>query len=374
MDDLSAVIATEPGLQLEAPLVIGHQKKEVYRPAPGLKAAIDAALWLGQPLLLTGDPGVGKTRAAYWLAGALEAEPLLTFNVKSTSSGTDLLYSFDEVARFRDSSPGREVRPLVSYLRLNGLGEAIVRGAGGQAVLRTMSGVPLDTPTAIEEHRPSLDRAFGPEGKGWKVVDGAVRAHALLPRDVHFQTAAPAHRVLLIDELDKAPRDTPNDLLNEVEALAFRIPELDLMIENEGGRRPVIVVTSNSEKALPDPFLRRCVFFDIPFPEPDQLVEIIDGSIAALEGGPTLVIEAIDLFRRFRGSTSGVRRPPGTAELLAWLDLLVAKYGAEPHQSLMAREADVKGSLTAVLKSRDDVETGGRIVADWAAAKAKPAR
>jgi MoxR-like ATPase len=370
MNELTAVLAVEPGLELPSPLIVSHQRREVYRPAPGLKAAIDAALWLGQPLLLTGDPGVGKTRAAYWLAGELGAEPLLTCNVKSTSTGADLLYSFDEVARFRDAARGAE-RPLVSYLRLNGLGEAIVRGAGGRAVLRTISGTPLDTPAAIEAHQASLDRAFG-EG-GWSTVDGAVRVSALLSHDPSFAQSEGGHRVLLIDELDKAPRDTPNDLLNEVEDMSFRVPELNLQVDSKGGRRPVIVVTSNSEKALPDPFLRRCVFFDIPFPEDHELAEIIDGSIAALEGGGALINDAIALFQRFRGPTSGVRKPPGTAELLAWLDLLVAKYGFTAHDPLSRRPADLAASLTAVLKSRDDLETGRRLARDWAESAARAA-
>jgi len=371
MNGLSAVLAVEPALELADPLIVGHRRRELYRPAPGLKAAIDAALWLGQPLLLTGDPGVGKTRAAYWLAGELEVEPLLTCNVKSTSTGAELLYSFDEVARFRDGARGQE-RPLLSYLRLNGLGEAIVRGAGGQAVLRTLSGTRLDTPAAIAAHAESLDRAFG--AGGWSPADGALRVAALLPHDPAFARSAGTHRVLLIDELDKAPRDTPNDLLNEVEAMAFRIPELDLQVESEGGRRPVIVVTSNSEKALPDPFLRRCVFFDIPFPEDDQLAEIVDGSIAALEGGGALVADAIGLFRRFRAPTSGIRRWPGTAELLAWLDLLVARYGFAAQDPLSGRPDDLADSLTAVLKSRDDLATGRRLAAAWAGSVAQAAK
>ena len=355
MTDLTAVLAKTPELSLVPPLVEGHRRVDVYRAPDGLAAAVDVALWLGEPLLLTGDPGVGKTRAAYWLASQLNAEPLLVYNVKSTSSGVDLLYSFDEVSRFRETS----TKPLIRYLRFNGLGEAILRAAGGRTILRTGSGVPLDNPAAIAEHREALDKAFGADG--WNVTDDAVRVAALLPRDPAFATAPGRHRVLLLDELDKAPRDTPNDLLSEVETLSFRIAELDLEVSCAEGRRPVIVITSNSEKSLPDPFLRRCVYFDIPFPE-DDLAEIVTQSIGALEGGGPMLGEAIKLFLKLRDPATGLRKRPGTAELLAWLDTLVHVHDFAPSTPFYGDPEAIKGSLSAVLKTKEDLELGRRLV------------
>jgi MoxR-like ATPase len=136
MLSFSAVLTKQP-LRIVRPLTEDHKRVGGYFPAQGLAEAINVAMLLGQPLLLTGEPGTGKTRSAYWLAAEIGAGPLLRFDVKSTSSGTDLLYHFDEVARFRDSTR-REKYPLVRYLRFNALGEAILRAAGGRAVLRTI--------------------------------------------------------------------------------------------------------------------------------------------------------------------------------------------------------------------------------------------
>eukprot|EP01035_Chromulina_nebulosa_P041342 gene41342-55923_t len=137
MTDFVAVTGRAP-LRLTAPLAEDHKVVGGYRAATGLVEAIDVAMLLGVPLLLTGEPGTGKTRAAYWLAHELGGPAPLRFDVKSGSTGRDLLYTFDEVARFRDASSGRETRPLISYLRFSALGEAILRAAGGKAVLTDM--------------------------------------------------------------------------------------------------------------------------------------------------------------------------------------------------------------------------------------------
>src|SRR5205085_3315730 len=128
-------------LRLVAPLAEGHKAAGAYRPAKGLREALDVAMMLGVPLLITGEPGTGKTRAAYWLTFELGLPPPqpLRFDVKSGSSGRDLLYSFDEVARFRDAS-ANESKPLVEYLQLNALGEAIVRATGGAGILTDLAG------------------------------------------------------------------------------------------------------------------------------------------------------------------------------------------------------------------------------------------
>jgi MoxR-like ATPase len=376
MSEFSAVEQLQP-LKLCDPLIEAHKDAATYRPATGLVEALDIAMLLGVPLLLTGDPGVGKTRAAHWLASRLETE-LIPFYVKSSTAGSDLLYQFDEVARFRDG--GREEpRPLAYYLRFNALGKAILHSAGGGATLFTASGEALQGP-ALLRHRALLVEAFGKRGQALvdavEAGDGAARATVALLQPDHsdFAEAAPEHRLVLIDELDKAPRDTPNDLLLEVEEMEFNIPELGIKIKGNAGFRPVVIITSNSEKSLPDPFLRRCAFFDIPFPSVGELKLIIEGSVATLAGGGRLVDDVLAAFRELR-RPQALTKTPGTAELLAWLDILVNRYHLTAESSLggaftkdFAEDKEgIRHSLTAVLKTRADGETGGRIVRDWAA-------
>jgi hypothetical protein len=245
------------------------------------------------------------------LADRLNVTSLLRYDVKSTSSGTDLLYYFDEVARFRDSTRRIE-QPLIRYLRLNALGEAIVRAAGGRAELCSIDGEVLEG-DALVRHRDLLIDAFG---ETWTRWNGAAIAALLLPDDKDFAEAEPEHRIVLIDELDKAPRDTPNDLLTEIEDMRFKIPELGLLIKADPDSRPIVIITSNSEKSLPDPFLRRCIYFDIPFPRrydrarhgawPGEgtLELIVEGRIDALSGGGPLVEQALNFFQRLRRDDS----------------------------------------------------------------------
>jgi MoxR-like ATPase len=144
------------------------------------------------------------------------------------------------------------------------------------------------------------------------------------------------------------------------------------------GLRPVVIITSNSEKSLPEPFLRRCAYFDIPFPlryddAKDRpwpgrgtLEQIVEGRIAALEGGGTLLQQALELFQRLRKQDSGVRKNPGTAELLAWLDIIVTRSGLKADDDLKSRKDAVESSLSAVIKDKDDLQAANRIIAEWA--------
>jgi MoxR-like ATPase len=293
-------------LDLPTPISTRHEDPSKYRPDPGLTAALNVALLLGQPLLLTGDPGTGKTTFARAVSYELNLGDPLEVNVKSTTSGTDLLYRFDELALFRDNQGGRTPHPLAWYLHWRGLGEAIIRAAGADAPLYDLQGRELlGTEDTVRE-------AFGP------LRDGAPRCGHLLPGLVGSSRSS----VVLVDELDKAPRDTPNDLLREIEELAFDIPELGIRVKLDAPakrRRPIVIITSNSEKSLPEAFLRRCAYYHIPFPTGGPLQDIVKARVGAIANNPQLLKEALDLFDSFKAR---FQKPPGTAELLAWLSLL----------------------------------------------------
>ncbi len=280
-----------------------------YRPPPGLLDAFNAALILGQPLLVTGEPGCGKTEAAHYLAWRLGlddsgdgGEAALRFDVKSTTSARDLFYSFDVIGRFyaaqvrEDTSPAR-------FLTLNALGRAIVAAGAEDDPLRTRL----------------LDGAAGP----------------------------PRRSVVLIDEIDKAPRDVPNDLLVEFEKLRFHVPEIDRTFAALPEHRPIVLLSSNRERELPDAFLRRCVVFTVPFPDGDALIEIVLARIGNVDDG--LVEESVDLTTRLR--SANLRRKPGTAELLSFVAALKgagagrsASFRAVPNWLELARTTLLKNS------------------------------
>lgn len=297
-------------------------KAGTYRPGPGLVAAANVAILLGQPLLLTGEPGTGKTQFAYALAKALKLGPVHECFVKSTTSARDLFYSFDELARFRDNQAG-DPQPLQRYLSFNGLGRAILFAGGREHALERLPGLAFETAPSSPSRGGSLGLLKGPAPRAQRPQClGDLYPPAAFP-------AAPAASLVLIDELDKAPRDTPNDMLNEIERLGFDIPELGVRVSvpSDPKTRPVIVITSNSEKSLPEPFLRRCVYHDIPFPGA-ALREIVYAQVKGLQGGEgalltgSLLTDALALFDHLR-DRNRIGRPPGTAELLSWIDTLL---------------------------------------------------
>jgi MoxR-like ATPase len=273
---------------------------------------------LGQPLLLTGEPGVGKTQFAFSVAWELGMYPPLIFETKSSSQARDLFYTYDSLSRFHAAHTGEGSRKSLDYLTWNALGIAILRS------------------NPEEEVRQWLPEGFAHGGQRQSVV--------------------------LIDEIDKAPRDFPNDLLNEIEHTYFRVPELGNAKISAGkiGEgddlhefRPVLIITSNSEKHLPDAFLRRCVYYNIPFPDRTRLQEIVAAQIGQIEIDSLLLSDALDFFFRLRDPDSNLRKKPATAELIGWITAL-REMGMTDDQSLHQNQETALLSVSALVKSADD--------------------
>src|SRR5574338_201843 len=329
-------------------------KAGTYQPGPGLVAAANVAILLGQPLLLTGEPGTGKTQFAYALAKELGLGKVHECFVKSSTSARDLFYTFDELARFRDNQ-ANDPQPLQRYLSFNGLGRAILFAGGRAQKLELLPGL-----------------AFEAVPRGGLIKGPAVLAQRpqvfgdLYPPDAY--PYEPAASLVLVDELDKAPRDTPNDMLNEIERLGFDIPEIGVRVAvpSDPGTRPVIVITSNSEKSLPEPFLRRCVYHDIPFPTA-ALREIVYSQVKALEGGGELLKEALALFDLLR-DRNRIQRPPGTAELLSWIDALLGA-SLRPADSLRGALIEapslIDTTLAVLVKKAEDRGGASDVIQKW---------
>lgn len=276
---------------------------DFYIPDSGLVAAAEVALALGQPLLLTGEPGTGKSTFAKHLAdhlapaffgqagtgGSAARFPLHTFETKSTSVATDLFYRFDSLRRFHAVYDKEMSANNVDYITFEGLGRAIL------------------------------------ESLPWHDVSDLVAnssAHA-----------GPRRSVVLIDEIDKAPRDFPNDLLNEIDQMCFRIPELTLRgsqhirsVKAAEAMRPIVILTSNSEKNLPAPFLRRCIFHHIRFPDreddPGRLTDIVHANLTLAPS--RLSDSAIAFFYDIRDELQ-LDKLPTTSELVQWIRILHAR-------------------------------------------------
>jgi MoxR-like ATPase len=226
-----------------------------YVATEDLKVAVNAAVLLRRPLLVKGEPGTGKTVLAHEIAKAVGA-PLIEWNIKSTTKAHQGLYEYDAVARLRDGQLGEErVHDIRNYIK---------------------------------------------KGKLWEAF------------------TAPQLPVLLIDEIDKADIEFPNDLLQELDRMSFDVYETQERIE--AVERPIVVITSNNEKELPDAFLRRCFFHYIKFPDRETMQEIIDVHYPAIQ--KALVSKAMDVFYELR-EVPGLKKKPSTSELLDWLKLLM---------------------------------------------------
>jgi MoxR-like ATPase len=266
-----------------------NNQASAYIPDDGLIKAVEVAIALNKPLLISGEPGTGKTRLAEYIAWQLNQqtasqaipflpEPLV-FDTKSTSVATDLFYSYDAISHFRNRD---EKLGTADFIELKALGKAIALRHGKSKELDGISGT---------------------------------RNFADLPGTPHSS-------VVLIDEIDKAPRDFPNDLLNEIEHYKFSIKELGKTVPRASNdSRIVVIMTSNSEKNLPNAFLRRCVFYHIDFPRKKKLLEITKSRMALNNGEYK---DKIDLaFTEFMNiREKAVYRKPATSEFLEWLCVL----------------------------------------------------
>jgi MoxR-like ATPase len=298
---------------LAAPLLVNATNPAGYLPDSGLVDAVNVALILRQPLLLTGEPGTGKSELAASVAYQLGLDVPLAFETKSTALARDLFYSFDNIGRFRAAQTAGAPSDPRLFLTFNALGLAIVLANSQDAVA------------------------------------------GVLPSD--FSHPGRRQSVVLIDEIDKAPRDFPNDILNEIERLYFRIPELgDARIGAEANFRPIVIMTSNSEKSLPDAFLRRCIFYSIPFPDSERLERIILSRLPErLQSGAPLMRDAIGFFSRLRQDDLGLRKRPGTAELLNWVAALL-DFKCDTAQPLSAQAAPGSQTLSTLAKITEDQE------------------
>ena len=258
-----------------------------YIASDELRHAVNVAVALARPLLVRGEPGTGKTLLAENLASAL-GMPLIRWHVKSTTKARDGLYVYDTVARLHDSRFGEaaDVRDIARYIKLGPLGEAL---------------------------------------------------------------AAPARVVLLIDEIDKADLEFPNDLLHELDAMRFRIDETGR--EVAAAERPVVIITSNNEKELPDAFLRRCVFHYIQFPSRELMADIVRVHHPDLTD--KVLDHALEVFFGLR-ATARLRKKPSTSELIDWICAL-KKAGVD-----LARVSGGIPFLGTLLKTEQDMELVGK--------------
>ena len=264
-----------------------------YIATEDLRIAVNAAVTLERPLLIKGEPGTGKTVLAEEVSKALKM-PLITWHIKSTTKAQQGLYEYDAITRLRDSQLGDEkVKDIKNYIK---------------------------------------------QGKLWEAFESNERP------------------ILLIDEIDKADIEFPNDLLQELDRMEFFVYETNETIK--AAKRPVVIITSNNEKELPDAFLRRCFFHYISFPDADTMEKIVDVHYPKIKS--KLVSESLKVFYELR-NVPGIKKKPSTSELLDWLKLLMN----EDIKPEMLREKNANNLIPplhgALLKNEQDVHLFERL-------------
>ena len=334
---------------LPRPPRLDQDSPQGYEPDPGLVNAVNVALIIGQPLLVTGEVGTGKTQLASSVAWQFGDESLgndkpIKFETKSTSKANDLFYTYDTLRRFRATQDSTMSQKNKSYITYNALGQAIL----------------------LTRKRSEVD--------DW-LPDG-------------FVHTGPHQSVVLIDEIDKAPRDFPNDILNEIDNMYFRVPEINnAKVEAEPDLWPIVILTSNSEKNLPDAFLRRCVYYHIPFPDEQQMATIVKkrireykkqpsspapGDVSVGDDNTALLSDALNFFFSLRIQETQLYKKPGTAELLGWLTVML-RLGADVNEKLAQKVKDASGqmsniarlSLSALVKNSDDQKLADYYLDDY---------
>ncbi len=283
-----------------------------YVSSDAIRHAVNAAVALGKPLLVTGEAGTGKTQLASRVAWELTpqyAKPL-RFQVRSRSEGMELFYRYDSLRHFQDAQT-QKAKEARDYIRIEALGEAILRANPGQAHAREYT------------------------------------TRAPLPD-------APMRSVVLIDEIDKAPRDLPNDILAEVEEMKFTIAETGHEFQAEASHFPVVILTSNSERDLPDAFLRRCVYLHIDPPNEATLLAIIKARVKPLSHFSEDALH--DVIQRYEEIRSQVKRKkPATDELLSWVKML-DHLRVNPKRVEAGQKEALALSYAVLLKDKEDLE------------------
>ena len=266
---------------------------ETYIATKDLQVAVNAAVTLQRPLLVKGEPGTGKTMLAHEVAAALGLN-IITWHIKSTTTAQQGLYEYDAVSRLRDSQLGDErVHDISNYI------------------------IP---------------------GKLWEA----------------FTTDKPT--VLLIDEIDKADIEFPNDLLLELDRMEFYVYETQETIQAK--QRPIVIITSNNEKELPDAFLRRCFFHYIRFPDKETMTQIVNVHYPDLH--EELLKEALEVFFQFR-EVQGLKKKPSTSELIDWIKLLMAENIPAEYLANLDLSKELPPLYGAMLKNEQDIHAFERL-------------